>query len=128
MKDQFKPLNNSNLVLAYFAGIIDGEGSITASDNRISQKKMHFSTQLCLSTTDLPLIEWIIKHFGGKYKEYTPAQYSCKSRRRVYKWSATGKRLEYILQAVMPYLVIKKREAEVMLIMRETFKKNIELM
>jgi len=124
MKRTFIEPKNSDLVLAYFAGIVDGEGSITISDCRASQKKMHFTTQFDLSSTDMVLIEWTIKHFGGKYRKYTPAQYSSKSRKTVYKYSATGKRLEYILRAVMPFLVIKKREAEIMLEMRSTFHKD----
>mgnify|MGYP001096394048 CR=1 FL=1 len=124
MKREFIEPKNTDVELAYFAGIVDGEGSITISDCSASQGKMHFVTQFSLSSTDLVLIEWTVNHFGGKYKKYTPAQLSVKSRKNVYKYSATGPRLEYILKAVMPYLIIKKHEAKIMLKMRETFKRE----
>ena len=114
----------NKLKIAYLAGIIDGEGSISISDSRKTQKKMHFTTQLAVSSTDEVLLKWIVENFGGCYKTYTPKQLPQNARKNVYKWQVSGDRLVPILNLVLPYLVIKTREAEVMIEMRSTFGKD----
>lgn len=108
-------------VLAYMAGIIDGEGSITITDCSEKQGRSFFTTSLGISSTDEVLIDWIIDNFGGWKGEYTPKQLPANSRKRVYRWQITGKNLEAILTLVYPHLVIKKREADIMFKMRETY-------
>lgn len=54
--------------------------------------------------------------------EYTPKQTPKNARKKVYRWQVTGKNLETMLNLVYPYIVIKKREIEIMLAMRKTYK------
>ena len=117
----------NEIKLAYLAGIIDGEGSISISDNRKTQKKMHFTTQLSITSTDEILLKWITTNFGGKYSSYTPKQLAKNTRKNAYKWQVSGKMLATLLNSVLPYLVIKTREAEVMIEMRSTFHKDCKL-
>jgi len=116
-----KNKKHSESVLGYFAGIIDGEGSITITDSTHTQKRSFFTTSLGISSTDKILIDWIIKEFGGWQSEYTPKQTPKNSRKKVYRWQITGENLETILNLVYPYVVIKKREIEVMFKMRKTY-------
>jgi hypothetical protein len=107
--------------LAYMAGIVDGEGSITITDCSRTQGRTFFSTSLGVVSTDKPLIDWIICVFGGHMGSYTPKQTPKNSRKKVYRWQVTGKNLETVLNLIYPYVVIKKREIEVMLAMRKTY-------
>jgi hypothetical protein len=108
---------------AYMAGIMDGEGTFfigNFSGNRKNGDK-HFQTVIAVACTDKCLIDWLFKVFGGGIREYTPAQMSKNSRKQVYRWSATSNRLLHICEIILPYLVIKKRQAEIMIEIRKTF-------
>jgi hypothetical protein len=107
--------------LAYFAGIVDGEGSITITDSSHAQGRCFFSTSLGITSTDKVLIDWVVKTFGGWESCYTPKQTPLNSRKKVYRWQITGENLETMLNLILPYLIIKQQEAEIMLKMRKTF-------
>ena len=55
---------------AYFAGIIDGEGSISIALYKIRRKSgaVHngFTIKLYVTSTDRALIDWIQDNYGGK--------------------------------------------------------------
>jgi len=59
--------------------------------------------------------------FGGLMGEYTPKQLPKISRSQVYYWQCTGDRLTHLCELILPYMVIKKQEVELMLKMRATF-------
>lgn len=108
---------------AYMAGIMDGEGTFfigNYSGNRKNGDK-HFQTVIAVATTDKSLMDWLVNVFGGSFRAYTPKQMAKNSRRQVYRWQATSNRLLHICQIILPYLVIKKRQAEIMIEIRNTF-------
>jgi hypothetical protein len=108
---------------AYMAGIMDGEGTFyigNYSGNRKNGDK-HFQTLIAVACTDKSLIDWLFETFGGGIRQYTPKQLSKNSRKQVYRWCATSNRMLHICQIILPYLVIKKRQAEIMIDIRSTF-------
>lgn len=109
--------------LAYLAGIIDGEGSIYIGNYSFSKKTGDplYQTNLEVSNTDECLIDWIVYNFGGKKYEYTPKQTPKNSRKKVFRWACTGEMLTHICPLILPYIVIKKRQCEIMIEMRKTF-------
>jgi hypothetical protein len=110
--------------LAYMAGIIDGEGSLVIG-NYSSNKKtgaIHYHTALEINKTDEGLIHWLHHTFGGNIVNYTAKQTPKNSRQAVFRWIANGDRLTHICEEVLPYLVVKRKQAELMLRMRETYK------
>jgi hypothetical protein len=108
---------------AYLAGIVDGEGSIYigAFSSNPKTNTPHYQTNIEVSNTDKGLIEWLVNTFGARMGTYTPAQLPSNSRKTVYRWTATGERVTHLCEIMMPYLIIKKRQAEIMLKMRETY-------
>lgn len=115
---------------AYMAGIMDGEGTFyigNYSGNRKNGDK-HFQTLIAVATTDKSLMEWLFNTFGGGFREYTPKQMAKNSRKQVYRWQATSNRMLHICEIILPYLVIKKRQSEIMIEIRKTFddKQNIK--
>lgn len=111
-------------VAAYMAGILDGEGSLTIGNyscNKITGDK-HYQCNIAVCSIDKILIDWIYDTFGGYHGVYTPKQTPKNSRHPVYKWQCSSDRLLHICQITLPFLVIKKRQAEILIEMRSTYK------
>lgn len=108
---------------AYMAGILDGEGSLSIgnySGNRKNGDK-HFQVNIAICSTDEVLITWLVETFGGYKGQYTPKQMSKNGRKQVFRWQCSSDRLTHICEICLPYLVIKKRQAEILLEMRKTY-------
>jgi len=121
-RSEFTPKEYNPLHLAYLAGIIDGEGCIHIGYyfNK-SQNRSTYHTLIQITSTDKPLIEWLSVHFGGKAALYTKAQTPKNSRQTPYTWKITGDELTHICRLVLPYMISKKDQIEIMLKMRATF-------
>jgi hypothetical protein len=106
--------------LAYFAGILDGEGclSMSAPTRRTGQ----YATQIFVGNTDARLIHWIHARFGGTVA-LRPRQASAKpTHKQLWRWLLSGSDIVPVLSAVSPYLVIKREQAQLILEMRQTMK------
>jgi len=110
-------------IKAYLAGIVDGEGSIYIGRPRKNVKTgaYYYMTVLSVNSTDAILIDWLFSKFGGHKGTYTRKQLAHNSRKQVYYWHATGERLLHLCQVILPFLVIKPRQAEIMIKMRQSY-------
>ena len=109
---------------AYLAGIIDGEGTLFIGNYGNKDKNRgngFFQTVIAVTTTDKCLIDWLYSNFGGWMSEYTPKQRAENCKGPVYSWKCTGDRLTHLCEIMIPYLVIKKDQAEILLQMRTTY-------
>ena len=109
--------------LSYLAGIIDGEGSIYIG-NFSSNKKTgakYYQTNMEVTNTAESLIDWLMDNIGGRRGEYTPKQTPKNARKKVYRWMVSGDDLTQLCHLLLPYLVIKVRQCEIMIKMRKTF-------
>jgi hypothetical protein len=105
------------------AGILDGEGCLSIgnySGNRKNGDK-HFQTNISISSTDIELIDWIHGTFGGYRGEYSPKKHAKNCRKQVYRWQCSSDRLLHICEITLSYLIIKKRQAEILIKMRGTY-------
>lgn len=108
----------SKLTSAYVAGIIDGEGYLGIQKQHRSTYQDGIKYEACIKIgmTNKDLIVWFKNSFGGnihhrKFKD------NCKD---AYTWTIRcNKRIIPFLDKVIPYLRIKKRQAE---ILRKFFK------
>lgn len=94
--------------LAYFAGIIDGEGCFTLHNFGTHR----FARQLHVGNTDVRMLEWIRARFGGNVKLERRSKLQHKP---VWRWYSDANNLDAVIAAVMPYLICKKDRAELML-------------
>lgn len=110
--------------IAYMAGIVDGEGSIYIGNFSSNPKtgSKYYQTNIEVTNSDKPLIDWIAFIFGGRIYTYTAKQTPKNSRRTYYRWIATGERVTHLTELLLPYLIAKKKQAEIMIKMRETYK------
>lgn len=113
----------ASTVCAYMAGILDGEGSLSIGNHSGNRKNgdKHYQVNIAISSTDEVLINWLFDTFGGFKGQYTPKQMSRNGRKQVYRWQCSGDRLTHICEICLPYLIIKKRQAEILFEMRKTF-------
>lgn len=99
--------------ICYMAGIIDGEGSIQIeiqSKNHV-RKVDYFSIRLLVINTDLNLMKWLELIYGGKISK----RKLIPNRRQCYKWNICSFRAADILKECLPYMIVKKRQAEVLI-------------
>jgi len=109
--------------LAYLAGILDGEGCITFNKStwHISPGSPHpaFHLRVRMATTSDALRKWLMKKFPNRLyqRKMIPVNnQGVHSRRVCYEFIVSGSNLSKVfLKAVLPYLIIKKKQAELML-------------
>ena len=95
-----------NLVLlAYLAGIVDGEGSIRVHSQPRSRS---YSVELTVKMNDRRTVELIHEHFGGSF--FTDGHH--KEQRIMYCWNIRSRKAVELLQELLPYLIYKKPQAE----------------
>lgn len=89
--------------LGYFAGLLDGEGTITSHRAKVNH-------HLSLCNTDFAMIDWLLVNVGGQSHDRKVRQAHYRPQRQ---WVLT--RTPYviaILRAAMPYLITKRERAE----------------
>jgi hypothetical protein len=95
--------------LAYFAGIVDGEGTIDFIKNKNRCRK-EVAPRLKVGNTDSRLINWLLAEIGGRCYKYHPKN---KRHKPCYEWFVSGvQNIRPLLCAVFPYLIIKQKKAK----------------
>lgn len=109
--------------LAYLAGIIDGEGSIYIGNFSCNKKTgaKYYQTNIEVTNTDESLIVWLVENIGGRMCKYTAKQTPTNSRKPVFRWIVSGDLVTYLCHLLLPYIIIKKKQCEIMIKMRKTF-------
>lgn len=112
--------------IALLAGIIIGEGSIFIGNFSCNPKtnEPYYQTNIQVANTDKGLIDWLQNTFGGLFSTRTRKQMPLNSRKQVYMWTITGERLTHLCELLLPYMICKREEIEIMLKMRATYTKN----
>ena len=107
---------------AYLAGILDGEGFIGLAirpyrpDDPSRHRYASWTAALSLSTTTPALCWWLLERFGGRlYAARSEAQ-----QKPIFQWKAGGKAARQVLEAALPYLLLKRRQAELVLAFLDT--------
>lgn len=101
--------------LAYTAGLIDGEGHIGISGIKPGgerKRPIHYLAVI-ISMCDLPIIEWLHNTFGGSIANRTnqPSRQNGRCRPQ-WAWSLHGSNAQIFLEQILPYLQVKRRQAE----------------
>ena len=93
--------------LAYAAGVIDGEGCISAHNYGVTR----LGVRVCVVNTNFMLLRWLRDHLGlGSIR----LQSKPKSQRhkQAYKFVVDNRfQVHGLLRAILPYLVIKRPQA-----------------
>jgi hypothetical protein len=96
--------------LAYAAGLMDAEGCFSIYKPKENGKTTSYQARIVLSSVELALVKWLVETFGGFYTSHRP-----KKGRVWYQWNINShKAASKFLSGILPYLKIKKSEAEVL--------------
>jgi hypothetical protein len=102
---------NSIEVIAYSAGLMDGEGTI-----HIGGRGRDYGIQVVAVNTNYGVLEWLRAHWGGSIYELTGNVRSHHDWSRCWQWSLNNRADQQgFLIAVTPYLIIKRRAADLAL-------------
>lgn len=104
----------------YLAGIVDGEGCFHIAKigsyiipGVVDTVRTGYRLDIHITTTSLDLAKYLVSHFGGKY--YTIPSKNAKWK-DAYRWQPSGKaNKERLILGVLPYLIIKRKLAEICL-------------
>lgn len=104
-------------ILAFIAGVFEGEGSISISSlgGKSWNKRTDYSLKVRISNTDRNLLDWIVDNYGGKIYKSTTV-----NNKIVWAWSVHTQKAENFLNTMMPYLICKKERAKIALEFRRT--------
>lgn len=91
--------------LAYIAGFIDGEGCIRIG---VSKNSRNPSLQVNASNSVIAPLEFIQTLFGGSIYVWEHTNIKWKTS---YRWAIYGRQGAIVLKSILPYLIIKKRQA-----------------
>lgn len=95
--------------IAYIAGLFDGEGCVSVYHEKTTKYRLA-RIQASLSNTNLPIVEYLKDCFGGYVKtRILPSGKLCKS------WSVSCRKAAEVLTQLIPYLKIKRGQAELAL-------------
>ena len=113
--------------LGYLAGLIDGEGTISIQNLFTRKQKNYLSYQqknlrVGIVNTNIEVLLWIASVFGGSVCKRGVKN---KEKHKMgYFWCVSNRKAEEIINLVMPYLKIKKMQAEIGINFRKTFGKG----
>lgn len=115
--------------LAYLAGIIDGEGCFFIGLYRTKATKMilNYHTYIKISNTEKELMDWIKEKAGSTNNQQERKTRISKKERDIFNCQFTGQTLDDLLPKIYPYLIVKRRQCEIMMKMRSTFPKDSRL-
>ena len=102
------PNNRSQVQLAYLAGLVDGEGTVTfiKSPRGIGGK----APILMVTNSDIGVMKWLIENFNGRIQTSQPK--GPRMRKAKHVWHACGYlSVRDALIELIPYLIIKHQKA-----------------
>jgi len=113
-------------ILAYTAGLLDGDGCIQISsvepNNKGTQKTKYHNLSVQITNTNKEVINWLKDIFGG----FITSRYSLPSSRKDCKtgfvWHIATIQAKDFLESIYPYLIIKKKQADLAIRFQENKK------
>lgn len=96
----------------YLAGIIDGEGCIAIGAGQ-KETCINYNALVLVQNTSKVLIDWLQHNFGG---QVYLSKKETERTKAAWMWRITKKKdIEILLLAVLPYLIVKREQAKILL-------------
>jgi hypothetical protein len=102
-------------ILAYLAGVIDSDGYISTTRGEHSGV-MYSGAKVGISGTRRQPHDLAASLFGGKVYRYEPKNPRYRTQ---YQWTRSGMAAATVIEAVLPYLRIKREQARLALHLQE---------
>lgn len=103
--------------LAYLAGIIDGEGTVTILKRLCAGcKEVQYWPVVRVSTTTRALVNWLLENVGGSSYVHRRNPYSIE-----YGWRYEYKKAVDLCHKLLPYFIIKVNQAKLVIEFGKTY-------
>ncbi len=114
-----------NELIAYLAGLVDGEGYVGIKKQKPRPDTINalYHERIQIRMVEEKAIKLFKQTFGGNY--YRETDHSKYSKKPLYCYQATDRLAAKIIKILLPYLLIKNRQAKLILKLRES-KENPE--
>lgn len=99
--------------LAYLAGFIDADGSITIVTHHVKNRPS-YRAKISAYNCKLAPIQLLKDTFGGgklRYRKPSASGRNSDKWRECYEWTLTAKQAEIALEKLLPFLMIKRSQA-----------------
>jgi len=107
--------------IVYLAGIMDGEGTFHIGHHNKSVRNL--TCRLYVVNTDKRLIQWLHQTFGGLV--YSRNSLKNPHWKTKFEWVVVTGDILNLTEAILPFLICKREQAEIMIKFRKTFDKTI---
>jgi len=106
---------STDLENAYFAGILDGEGTIALkrSHDTLHRKHTHYYPGVMITNTHKGVCDLAKEIYGGCVYERKSWRHT--GYKPCFQWLIGSRMADSFLRLVLPYLIIKKDQAELVL-------------
>ncbi len=115
----------NDILKSYLAGLIDGEGCLTiAKQIRKNRVSPAYRISITMSNTDYKLVKIFFDNYGGVVTERKEDR---KEWANSYCWYCPGYAVVSFLNDLSPYLISKKRQADLLLnfhLFKKSFKRK----
>ncbi|MFH1473645.1 MAG: hypothetical protein ABIE55_02005 [Candidatus Aenigmatarchaeota archaeon] len=101
----------------YIAGIVDGEGHVFITFTRTQ----NYLCGVDVMNTDKRVLEFFVKYFGGNILLRKRAKPNHKDS---YRWQCFGSKAAKLCRCILPYLIVKRKQAELLLEFSKTLRKG----
>lgn len=110
-----QPLEMSSHDAAYLAGFIDADGSISIrmTTNPRRRKKVQLHATIAIYNTNVEVMNWLANKIGGQHSRMFKKHQRHKDILVLQSRSVID--VAKILRTVLPYLIVKRRQAEIVL-------------
>ena len=111
--------------IGYLAGIMDGEGTIHISRPITRNKDCKsgiYQTYIAVTNTEINLLNWLKDRIGGIIRSIPTDKKSNVIRKPIWRWYCPIVRINDFCKLLIPHSVIKKRQFELMLECRSTYR------
>jgi hypothetical protein len=112
--------------LAYMAGFFDGEGCVTLRYQVLKDGRNCFRRRVCVVNTNQDILKTFQSCFGGYFKErvHMKRYKGCENHKHIFEWTDTETTADVFIEKIIPYLRLKKRQAELYLEYQKTMLKT----
>jgi hypothetical protein len=111
----------SQIDLARLAAYVDGEGQISINayhmTHRNGRRSQHTRAVIKVSNSDIRLIDWItnLVGVGTIHANMRTKRADERNWKPVYNWTCQNAKACQVIEAVLPYLILKRDQAEAVL-------------
>jgi hypothetical protein len=110
-----RPRTMTEVEIAWLAGLFDGEGSIVL--NRRNRPNS-LSCRITVTNTFYPLLERVLEVTGTGVLQELTRYHTNPKHARSWNWQCNGTNARLILKQILPWLIVKKERAEIILGLR----------